>query len=251
MGKTEFNKSMDFIFSKTAERIRSKAKILGKNAYQVLGYESGADKKLQEELNPSYNKLDVDTVRKVLRFEEGKERNIKKMKFLIPNRYLPFLVSGLDFQDIHEMLWGTEREINEYGEELFERIYEDGLLSNNPKISGLFSNVENTLPVVNGNSFVRNLYKKIENQFIQEFIDFTKAVRTYNHSFRLLGTEETIVDIKEAKEVNKEKDPWGTSVGDYLSFKGLDGALERFTERRLLPLIALALVEIQASQDIN
>lgn len=234
---------MDFIFSKTSERIRQRAKTLGKNAFQILGYESGEDKKVQEELHPSYDRLDVDVVRKLLKFEEGKKRNNKKMKYLIPDRYLPFLIGALDFQDIHEMLWGTEKEINEYGEGLFERIYEDGLNSKNNKISGLFSNVEHASSIVKGTSFVKYLYLRIEKQFIQEFTDFTKAIRTYNPSFQLTGTEETVFDVKEVNAVGE------TEIGEYLSFKSLNGALEKFTERRLLPMIAAALIEVQSNQE--
>mgnify|MGYP003587151558 CR=1 FL=1 len=100
MKKSELYKSMDFIFSKTAERIRNRAKALGKNAYQALGFESEIDKQLQ-----GYKKLDIDVIRKVMKFEEGKKLNIKKMRFLIPDRYFVLLTNGLNFQDVHEMLW--------------------------------------------------------------------------------------------------------------------------------------------------
>lgn len=228
--KTEFENTAEFIYKLTANRLRTKKDDLGLTLYQIAGFDT---QKAYTEAESFEKEIDINILSSIF----NNNRQKKKTRFLIPSTnssyYYRSFIDNLDFRDVHDFLWGNDIEIQNYVENLFMVLYEDGITSGNSKIKNTFYDLLEVISGSDKNAKISLIYYSIKDKFNKEWIEFTKATSAVNPIFE-------IVDIKKSTKVldtRKPKELDGTEPNVHLGFKKLNDALEKFTEARIVPLL--------------
>ncbi|MBS7576098.1 MULTISPECIES: hypothetical protein [unclassified Enterococcus] len=239
----DFENTTNFIYQLTSKRLQLKKEKLGlKSNYQVAGFKN------QIEYNeaPNYNKVDVSIISKILNDKRENGKNL----YLIPSKnadlYYQAFLNNLNFSTIHEILWGNNKEIQDYLPQLFQNIILDSLKSQNKRIRNVCSDLMNCRPEIELSKKISMLYEEIKEDFSKEFIDFTRAIFSEKYLKNPNGMIYEIVDTKGTRsvlDVQKASDIGGTKLNDYLGYQKLNQAFEKFVEIRLIPFFVSNLIE--------
>ena len=235
--KYKFDKTANFIFEQTANRIKSRKDELNITLYQIAGFEN---QKAYNDADNFEKEIDINILSKIM----NNNRSDKKTNYLLPSKYQAPLTKNLNFKDIHELLWGSDTEIQSYVDKFFVKLYEDGLVSDNLKIKNTFRDLLECYPDSSLNRKINHIYDIIKENFFEEFDGFTKAKNYKKFLYEIVGTDKSLnlFDTKKSKNLD------GTILNEYLGFKKLNDAIEEFTENRIVPIILNELINQLAQQ---
>jgi hypothetical protein len=234
--RDDFEQTTRLIYNLTAERLRARKSELNLTYYQIAGY---PDQKHYEEAPRSERPVDKDILSSIMNAHISN----KKTRYLIPSGnseyYYNAFIEKLGFENEHEVLWGSESEIQENLPELFRYLYEDSLNCSILKVRNVFSDLLDVAASVESGDSLDAIYEMVNSDFYQEWISFTKATKAANEIGTIVGLEK---EIPIADTMNEE-DFDGTVLDEYLGFKKLNVAIRDFAEERMVPLITRVTID--------
>ncbi|MER2008947.1 MAG: hypothetical protein ABS939_15965 [Psychrobacillus sp.] len=221
--------STEFIYELASKRIYSRKINLKLTYYQIAGYKN----KIEYETAEKRTGYDYKLINKIATGNFKGRNN----RYLLTDTYIDLFVDKLEFNDGHEMLWGSADEIQKYSVELFECLIQDcinGDVDFKANILSLLSNFGNESSEVTHEKIDRILKMQYDdkytvgNHFIRVFIDFT-----YNKY-----SSESYIENNGIFEIIKEKEQI-TKFNDNacLTFKKLPESIGRFVQNEFSLII--------------
>lgn len=237
-----FPETQAFVYEQTSTRLRLRKAKLGLTNYQIAGFD---DHKHYESADGSEKKVDVNILSKIMNYPRSLGSR-KKAKYLIPSTtsefYYDAFIQQLHFSSIYEILWGDSREYKKNLPKIFGTLYTDSLNCCDADVRNVFSELLDLDPGLEYQDKIDSIYSKVYSSFNDEWFWFTTATKQNNDIATIVGedTNTQLFDVRDVKEL------YGTVQSEYLGFKKLDSALEKFVLTRITPLLMRVSVEYLA-----